>query len=127
MPLKRVLVLALLLIALVGCGNRISIPEGALVIYENYARERQMKVDSDFAAEICKTLREPPDSAEKNMALGLDTRKSLRVGGQSFQVLPNSVILMDLWGVRTWHFKDIEARLDSVFGDHNTQDETISP
>lgn len=108
---STILILTFLFIA--GCDTKLDIPKGTTVQYNN-VHNTAVTLEDALAGEIITKLNEEPDSKDKGAAMGLDTRKYLRVGRRTFQVLENRVVLIDGWGIRTWIVEDIEAKLDAL-------------
>ncbi len=112
--MRRLSLIMLAAAWLAGCDTGITIPAGAPVTYENHFEDRSVVVGRPLADRIVTALRGEPHSAQRNVGMGLDTRKYLRVGGKSFQVTGDELILIDDWGVRTWRIAGVEAALDAL-------------
>ena len=109
-------VIACIVLMRIGCSSKIKVPTGALVRYENHFVDAEVAVEKPLAVEIIAKLNDEPDSAYRNVAMPLDTRKYLAVGARTLQVEDNRLTLMDSWGVRTWWLEGIEARLEATIG-----------
>jgi len=108
----RVLIVAALFAA--GCSKGIDVPAGTTVRYENRAVSARVDVSEPLAGSIIAALNRHPDSADRHVRAGLDTLKYLHVAQRTLQVMPDSVILLDDRGVRTWRIPDIEIQLDAL-------------
>jgi hypothetical protein len=93
-------------------GLRIS--DRSVVTYENQFERRRITVPAPLSITIRQTLSAAPDQADKDVGMGLDTRKYLHVGSHTLQVTGDDVILLDDWGVRRWSIVDIEKTLDGI-------------
>ncbi len=112
--MKTLAIPAIVALCMIGCSSKIKVPEGTSVHYENHFVGSKVVAGKPLADEIIAKLNDEPDYAGKNVEMTLNTRKSLHVGTRIFAVTADELILIDDWGVRTWSFKGIEARLEAL-------------
>jgi len=117
--MKRLSIFGAVALCMMGCGEKIAVPAGAAVQYENHFAGSKVVVGDPLAGEIIDALGREPDRADKDVSAGLDTRKYLDVGGWGFQVHGDDIVLIDDWGVRAWTVRNIEARLEALAGGAN--------
>jgi hypothetical protein len=91
---------------------RMTISEDAPVRYENRFVQKTAVVPEPLAIAIIRKLNGAPDQARWRAGMGHNTKKYLRVGPHTLQVMTDEVILLDGWGVRQWTIRDIEKQLE---------------
>ena len=114
-----------------SCSHQIDVSDKSEVVYVNEFSNKSIEITSDLADVIRTKLSGPPQESEKGVAMGLDTRRYIRVSHLTFQVLNNDLVLMDEWGVRTWRIDKIETLLESelkaAMGAQSAGAEKITP
>jgi hypothetical protein len=112
--IKRLAIPMAVMFCMSGCSTKISVPAGASVQYENSLTGAKVAVGAPLSDALITKLNAEPDTALKNVFMGLDTRKCLHVNRMTLKVNGNELLLLDDWGVRTWKMKGIETKLEAL-------------